>query len=1541
MMEPSSVSLPGILDEYRLVRRIGRGGMGEVFLAHDTVLDRPVAVKFIGALRPDSLERERFLVEARAAARLQHPNVLTIYRVGEIEQRPYIISEFIRGESLEELPKPIPWQRVLKLGVGLARGLAAAHRRGVLHRDIKPGNAILAEDGEVKILDFGLAKLVDASAFQSRITAAMANGSPSHAAGRRVREARTLLEAEIAMAPPRPLAEPGAATDTAAPRVDVATPSEGAADPGAAKRVDITLCAPAMASDDAPPSSSLTIAGTVMGTPDYMPPEAWRGEPATRRSDIYSLGALLFELCSGHPPNIDVPFSDKRRVLQERDTPRLSEVAPDVDARLAAVIDRCLHRDPAQRFASGDELLGALEPITPEASSAVLPEGNPYRGLAAFDAEHRALFFGRHNEIRALLERLRSQPFVLVAGDSGVGKSSLCRAGLLPLITEGALGDGRAWSVAHLVPGRSPLAALIAAIAASLSGSEPALAERVGTYPHELARALRKEQGEGTGLLIFIDQLEELCTMSDPAEAASVSEALGNLASGMPGVRLLMTVRGDFLTRVAALPGLGEEIARALYILRPLSPERIREAIVGPAHAKGVAFESEMLIDSLVASSARADGGLPLLQFALAELWDARGEAGTPITAWALQRIGGVTGVLARHADQVVLGLLPAQRIAARRILTSLVGAENTRVRRNEAELCDGNPDARAALNAMIRGRLLVARETEHGTAYEVAHEALLRDWEMLRRWLDEQAGARAVTQRLRAAAAEWERLGRSPDVLWSARQLGDAKSVSESDLAAFEAAFLRASLREIRRRRWARTAITLVILLAATGLVGIALRARWAAEEQANLAHQLGQDAEAMELFLRSSYTLPLHDVRREKTMTLERMRGVEARMGRMGRAGEGSGHYALGRGNMALHRYDEALSHLRAAWNSGYRTPEVEYALGLVLGKLYKKTLEDAQRMPDARAREARIKEAEEKYLGPALEHVEGSRASLAQVESPLYVEGLIAFYGRRYDEALEKARRAFEASPWLYEAKMLEGDIIHAQGDAKKQRGGYDEALHDYTRAAEAYRTAEEMARSEPTIYQAEAQLWRDRIEAEVMLGRSPKASFDEAIPVCDNALKADPDNANTYTTKSLIYWWWGGYQNDNGEDPRATLEAAIEAAEQAVKRNPGDAGTYDSIGNAYFTRAIYESKQGMDPRTSLDRGEESLRKAIQINPDFTWPWNDLGSCALARADYEVEHGLDPRGSLVRAVQYFQAAISTDPTYVYAMSNICGAFLRQGQYEVEIGLSPEASLDRALGSCETTLRINPGITLTHNIVAQIHLIHARYEQSRGQDPRPHLERAASVLTRLVQGSRADIDTYANLAEVHRAVGLYLVEQRADPAEALGSGKAAVQKMLEIAPNEPRGYLLEGKLLSIAGRFAMQEKKDPVPFFRDAAGALDRTLALRLNSADVYQTIAELYRFWAEHDAGEKGRAREHIAKGLVAAEEALAINPKMATALSVRGVLHVLEARAGQSPKEPHASAYKAQASLEEAVRKNALLQRQLGAWLDEARRLATRM
>lgn len=282
--ELNTPDYPSEIDEYRLIRLLGQGAMGQVYVAEDTLLGREVAIKLLLAGAPDEAARQRFWRGARAIARLQHPNVVTVHRVGESKGRPYLVSEMVRGQSLDRLSRPLPWQQVRSIGVDLARGLAAAHQQGVLHRDIKPANAILAESGEAKLLDFGLAKLLN----------------------------------------------------------------EGRKSMGA------------MGAAELDSDGGMSVEGAMIGTPLYLAPELWRREPATRRSDVYALGVLLYELCAARLPHTATKLLALREKVLSSPPLRLADLVPNIDVTFSAVVDRCLHQDPSQRFSSGEELYSAL-----------------------------------------------------------------------------------------------------------------------------------------------------------------------------------------------------------------------------------------------------------------------------------------------------------------------------------------------------------------------------------------------------------------------------------------------------------------------------------------------------------------------------------------------------------------------------------------------------------------------------------------------------------------------------------------------------------------------------------------------------------------------------------------------------------------------------------------------------------------------------------------------------------------------------------------------------------------------------------------------------------------------------------------------------------------------------------------------------------------------------------------------------------------------------------------------------------------------------
>ena len=284
------------LGRFVLRSELGRGGMGIVYCAHDPTLGRSVALKVLPSQREaDPQRRARFLREARSAASIVHPNVATIYEIGDAETSLFIAMELVPGESLRArftAGRPLPAAGVVAIAKGVARGLAAAHAQGIVHRDLKPENVMVDDKGLVKILDFGLAKLRDA------------------------REApRDVLEQQ-------------------------------------------------------PTDAVSTAEGQLLGTPAYMSPEQAAGKPLDARSDLFSLGVVLYEaLTGGRPFSGETSFETLASVM--RDTPRsLRTVNPEVPPRLAALVMRCLAKAPADRPASADELLAALEALGEQAAMA-------------------------------------------------------------------------------------------------------------------------------------------------------------------------------------------------------------------------------------------------------------------------------------------------------------------------------------------------------------------------------------------------------------------------------------------------------------------------------------------------------------------------------------------------------------------------------------------------------------------------------------------------------------------------------------------------------------------------------------------------------------------------------------------------------------------------------------------------------------------------------------------------------------------------------------------------------------------------------------------------------------------------------------------------------------------------------------------------------------------------------------------------------------------------------------------------------------------
>ncbi|MFI9833179.1 helix-turn-helix domain-containing protein [Streptomyces sp. NPDC051913] len=425
----------------------------------------------------------------------------------------------------------------------------------------------------------------------------------------------------------------------------------------------------------------------------------------------------------------------------------------------------------------------------------------PYRGLARFETADSDLFFGRDRLTADLVDLLRGRRFAAVFGPSGSGKSSLLRAGLIPVLRTTREPGLRPAAIRILTPGEHPLRSHASLL-------EPAPAE--------------------ADTFVIVDQFEEVFTLcQDPAERARFIDLLLTARQPAARLRVLLAVRGDFYGRCAEHRELADALRDANLLAGALSPAELRDTVVKPATAAGLTVE-RALTARLVKEVADAPGGLPLLSHALLETW--RRRRGKTLTVAGYEAAGCLDGAIATTAEQIYDGFTDDQATAARRVLLRLVapgdGTPDTRRPVRRAELPGTGRDGTAAVvDALARARLL----TLDDDTVEMAHEALITSWPRLRGWIDADRERLRAHRKLTEAAHTWRELGREKGALYRGSRLTAVQEyfggAPRGELTELERDFLDASRDDARRgRRRYRLVLTgvttaLCLALVAAGL--------------------------------------------------------------------------------------------------------------------------------------------------------------------------------------------------------------------------------------------------------------------------------------------------------------------------------------------------------------------------------------------------------------------------------------------------------------------------------------------------------------------------------------------------------------------------------------------------------------------------------------------------------------------------------------------------------------------------------------------------
>ena len=778
---------------------------------------------------------------------------------------------------------------------------------------------------------------------------------------------------------------------------------------------------------------------------------------------------------------------------------------------------------------------------------------------------------------------------------------------------------------------------------------------------------------------------------------------------------------------------------------------------------------------------------------------------------------------------------------------------------------------------------------------------------------------------------------------------------------------------RRVQKYPVASSLVTGSILLALIlGVWGIrtALRSR----EQAALAQRFGQDAEQIDAILRYGHLLPMHDLRAEKALVVERMKSISTRMDQMGTLAESPGAAALGRGHLALGNLAEARKDLERSWKLGNHSPETAHALGQVMAGLYQQALAEARKIPDPIQRAKRKQTLATELREPALRYLQAGR-NLTGLGA--YTEGLIALQEERFEEALAKTREASIQVPWFYEATALEGQIWRAQASSFSERGEYEAAVKAVRKSEEAYDRAILIARSDDSLYLGKAKSILVEVTGEVEQGRSTEEPFTKGLAVLREARKADPDRAETYAVEARLRWQRASDLANSGRDGREELRASIAAAEEGVRRDPKDIRNLESLSTAYWYLSQLETSHGADGEPDLKKAEEALERGKAVDPGSPVIYRNMGVVHGIRAEGCFRAGRDPRPDLEASVAAFRKAIELDPDFVQAYNNIANSLSLMALMQNDRGEDPRKSLEQAEASLAKAVELNPNLADAWDERGTVRSLLANHRHDHGEDPRPEIELALKHFKTALDGNPAMPQAMVHQAEALLLQATYLRETGQDAWKTLEAAEKASRHSREI--NRDYGEIVAtfADILHLKAEILAERKQPFGPALdeaREALGAalkrdssspslwersvriellmarlVPATAAKSVQSAESFLQHAEAHSAQttvnlnlrarlAQEKAALAVRTRNDagaaINRGLEALARSAQLNPNQAEAKALRGALLIIRARNRKEGDSRREDAGLARIEFEAALKANPLLRREWQPLLDEA-------
>ena len=812
-----------------------------------------------------------------------------------------------------------------------------------------------------------------------------------------------------------------------------------------------------------------------------------------------------------------------------------------------------------------------------------------------------------------------------------------------------------------------------------------------------------------------------------------------------------------------------------------------------------------------------------------------------------------------------------------------------------------------------------------------------------------------------------------------SARALGDdlKRYLAGEPILAHRPTFRYRFVKTIKRNK------TVAVLVTAASAVIIALAAfslnsYWRAAREVEVAREFSGFIEEMDWKMRVAYMTPLHDIRKEQSQVLQRMKEIESMMIDAGKAGIGPGSFALGRGYSALQEYEKARMYLERAWSAGYQRKEVASALGMALGALYEKKLAEANRIKDKETRKRTLQLIQKELRDPAVRYLRQTHGTLSQ--SAEYGEARLAYYGDDWKKALQLARRSAEQSPWLFEARVLEGDILEQMGERAAQEGNFDLAKKDYQAGAESYATAEETCRSNAALYQNECTLWRAAMAAqfatgsdgkkeyeqsnlsckkailvnpedpssyelfartawrwgenESVLGQDPSYSLNAAAEMSRKALALDPENARANLTLGMVLTYLADYQTQVGKDPASNLEQAVKALESSVKKDSSSAIAYAALAASYFSKGTEAMARGNESEPLLMRAIAAYNKALELSPrhfgaqaNMGFVYTDLGLSAR-------NSGKDPTRSFQQAMESFEKALKINPNYWLIHTNIAAVYLYLVSYELDHGKNPNEDIDKALDECQKGVALKPDNPHSAVNGSSAYLYRAEYLLAQGENPLPWVKKAEDKLIPLIGLQFAEVLT--GLADAKRIEAQYLLQKKESPLAALRKSMDYLSQAFELNPVEQRIQHDMANLEVIRAEWLIANNASPDEPLKLAAEHARKALDLNPKFGQAYSMLGKIELKKSQWKLHLKEDPRIEIQEGLAEIEKCIQLNPDLPAAYATKANLLLMKAHSAP-PDARAAIVAESIKNFERAFSMNPLLQNKENANFQSAKSL----